>query len=139
VDAPELKQALSLDDLKALQRAVFDIYVDPALVSYAVALATATREPAAHGLAELEPYIAFGASPRGPISLVQAARALALVRGREYVLAEDVQALIRDALRHRLVLTYQALAEEVTPDFILERVITAVPVPQIDLARRSAA
>ena len=139
VDAPELKQVLSLDDLKALQRAVFDVYVDPALVSYAVALATATREPAAHGLAELGPYIDFGASPRGPISLVQAARALALVRGREYALAEDVQALILDALRHRLVLTYQALAEEVTPDSILEQVVAAVPAPQIDLARQSAA
>jgi MoxR-like ATPase len=139
VGPPDLKQALSLDDLKALQRAVFDIYVDPALVSYAVALATATREPAAHGLPDLAPYIAYGASPRGPISLVQAARALALVRGREYTLAEDVQSLIRDALRHRLVLTYQALAEEVSPDAILEHVIAAVPVPQIDLARQSAA
>jgi len=139
VDAPDLKQALSLDDLKALQRAVFDIYVDPALVSYAVALATATREPAAHGLADLAPYISFGASPRGPISLVQSARALALVRGREYALVEDIQTLTRDALRHRLVLTYQALAEEVAPDVILDQVITAVPVPQIDLARRSVA
>ena len=70
---------------------------------------------------------------------MQSARAFALVRGREYALAEDVQALVRDALRHRLVLTYQALAEEVTPDFILDRVIAAVPVPQIDLARQSAA
>jgi MoxR-like ATPase len=139
VGPPDLKQALSLDDLRALQRAVFDIYVDPALVSYAVALATATREPAAHGLPDLAPYVAYGASPRGPISLVQAARALALVRGREYTLAEDVQSLIRDALRHRLVLTYQALAEEVSPDAILEHVIAAVPVPQIDLARQSAA
>jgi MoxR-like ATPase len=139
VAPPELKHVLSLDDLKALQRAVFGIYVDPALVSYAVALATATREPAAHGLAELGPYISYGASPRGPISLVQASRALALIRGREYALAEDLQALVRDALRHRLVLTYQALAEEVTPDAILDRVISVVPAPQIDLARQSAA
>jgi MoxR-like ATPase len=139
VAAPELKQALSLEDLKALQRAVFDIYVDPALVSYSVALATATREPAAHGLPDLAPYIAYGASPRGPISLVQSARALALIRGREYALAEDLQSLAHDALRHRLVLTYQALAEEVSPDAILEQVIAAVPVPQIDLARTTAA
>jgi MoxR-like ATPase len=139
VPPPDLRQALSLDDLKALQRAVFDIYVDPALVSFAVTLATATREPAAHGLPDLAPYISFGASPRGPISLVQAARALALIRGRDYALAEDLQALARDALRHRLVLTYQALAEEVTPDAILEQVIAAVPVPQIDLARASVA
>jgi MoxR-like ATPase len=113
--------------------------VDPALVSYSVALATATREPAAYGLPDLAPYISFGASPRGPISLVQAARALALVRGREYALAEDLQSLAHDALRHRLVLTYQALAEEVSPDAILEQVIAAVPVPQIDLARTTAA
>jgi MoxR-like ATPase len=139
VAAPDLRQALSLDDLKALQRAVYAIYVDPALVSYAVALATATREPAAHGLPELGQYISFGASPRGPISLVQSARALALLRGRDYALAEDLQALARDALRHRLVLTYQALAEEVTPDAILEQVIAVVPVPQIDLARASVA
>jgi MoxR-like ATPase len=138
VPPPDLREALTLEDLKGLQRAVFDIYVDPALVSYAVALATATRDPGAHGLGELAPYIAFGASPRGPISLVQAARALALVRGRDYVLTDDLQALAKDALRHRLVLTYQALAEEVSPEAILDSVIGAVPVPQIDLTRAGA-
>jgi MoxR-like ATPase len=131
VPPPELREVLTLEDLKALQRAVFDIYVDPALVSYAVNLATATRQPSE--------YVAFGASPRGPISLVQASRALALLRGREYTLAEDLQALVKDALRHRLVLTYQALAEEVTPDALLDDVIASVPVPQIDLTRVSAA
>jgi MoxR-like ATPase len=130
IPAPELREALSLDDLKALQRAVFEIYVDPALISYAVNLATATRQPSE--------YVAYGASPRGPISLVQSARALALVRGREYLLPEDLQALAKDALRHRLVLTYQALAEEVTPDSILDHVISSVPVPQIDLTRSAA-
>jgi MoxR-like ATPase len=139
VDHPELKQVLSLEDLSALQRAVFEIYVDPALVSYAVDIATATREPAAHGLPELAQYISYGASPRGPISLVQGARALALIRGREYAVVEDLQALARDALRHRLVLSYQALAEEVTPDSILEQVLAAVATPQLDLARASAA
>ncbi len=139
VDHPELRQVLSLDDLSALQRAVFEIYVDPALVSYAVDIATATREPAAHGLVDLAQYISYGASPRGPISLVQGARALALIRGREYAIVEDLQALARDALRHRLVLSYQALAEEVTPDSILEQVLAAVPTPQLDLARASAA
>jgi MoxR-like ATPase len=94
---PELRQALTLDELRALQQAAFEVYVDPALVSYAVDVATATRQPADHGLPELEPYVAYGASPRGPISLVQAARALALVRGREYALVEDVQALALDA------------------------------------------
>jgi MoxR-like ATPase len=139
VETPKLRQALSLDDLKALQRAVTDIYVDPSLVSYAVDIATATREPAAHGLPDLAGYISYGASPRGPISLVQGARALALLRGREYALVEDLQALARDALRHRLVLSYQALAEDVSPDAILEQVLAVVPTPQLDLARVSAA
>ncbi len=139
VEAPELRQALSLDELKALQQAAFDVYIDPALVSYAVDVATTTREPAAHGLPDLTQYIAYGASPRGPISLVQSARALALLRGRDYALVEDLNALAKDALRHRLVLTYQALAEEVTPDAILDQVLAAVPVPQLDLARVSAA
>jgi MoxR-like ATPase len=139
VDPPELRQALSLDELKALQRSAAAVYVDPTLVSYAVSLATVTRSPAAHGLPRLAEYIAYGASPRGPIAVVQAARALALLRGRDYVLAEDVRALAKDALRHRLVLTYQALAEEVSPDSILDAVLEAVPVPATDLARPSAA
>jgi MoxR-like ATPase len=139
VEAPELRQALSLEDLAALQRATTEIYVDPSLVSYAVDIATVTREPAAHGLEDLEQYISYGASPRGPISLVQGARALALIRGREYALVEDLQALAKDALRHRLVLSYQALAEEVSPDAILDQVLDAVAAPHIDLARVSAA
>jgi MoxR-like ATPase len=130
VAPPELRQALSLEDLRALQKAVFDVYVDPALVSYSVDIATATRRPPE----DMRDYIAFGASPRGPISLVQSSRALALVRGRDYVLAEDLQELVKDALRHRLVLTYQALAEEMAPDTILDRVIATVPVPKTDLA-----
>jgi MoxR-like ATPase len=139
VAPPELRQALSLDDLRGLQRAAFDVYVDPALVSYAVAIASATRDPVAYGVPDVKDYIAFGASPRGPISLVQASRALALVRGRDYVLAEDLNALAKDALRHRLVLTYQALAEEVAADAILDTVIGGVPVPKTDLAPSTAA
>ena len=139
VEPPELRQVLTLDELKALQRAVFDIYVDPALVSYAVDIAAATREPAAHGLPDLAQYISYGASPRGPISLVQGARALALVRGREYAVVDDLRELAQDALRHRLVLSYQALAEEVSPDAILDQVLAAVPMPQLDLHHVSAA
>jgi MoxR-like ATPase len=137
--APELRETLTLETLRDLQRAVFEIYVDPGLISYSVTLANATRDPAAHGLDELAEYISYGASPRGPISLVQSGRALALMHGRDYVLAEDIQALAKDALRHRLVLSYQALAEEVSPDSILDRVLAAVPVPQLDLAKVTAA
>ena len=139
VERPHLRQTLSLDDLRGLQRAARAVYVDPALVGYAVELARATREPATRGLAELGEYLAFGASPRGPISLVQSSRALALLRGRDYVVAADLQALAKDALRHRLILTYQALAEDVTVETILEAVLAAVPVPQTDLARPTAA
>jgi len=136
---PELRQALTLEDLLAIQQAALDVYVDPAVISYSVALATATRDPVAHGVPDLAGYVAYGASPRGPISLVSASRALALIRGRDYVVAEDLAALVKDALRHRLVLTYQALAEDVTPDAILDAVVAAVPEPQVDLGRASVA
>ena len=136
---PELLQALTLDELRLLQRTVTEVYVDPGLISYAVTLATATREPAQYGQPDLGQYIAFGASPRGPISVIQAARALAVLRGRPYVLVQDVQELAKDAFRHRLVLTYQALAEERSPDSILDAVLGTVPVPQLDLGRQTAA
>jgi MoxR-like ATPase len=137
--APELREVLSLDELRRLQQAVAQVYVDPALVSYAVALATATRDPAAAGLGDLADHVEYGASPRGPISVTQAARALALLRGRDYVTAGDVRALAKDALRHRLVLSYQALAENVSADAILDRVLQTVPVPEVSPARPPAA
>jgi MoxR-like ATPase len=136
--APELRQALTLEELQQLQATAAAVYVDPALIAYAVSLAEATREPASHGLPDLADWIAYGASPRGPISLVQASRALALLRGRDYALSEDLASLAKDALRHRLVLTYQALAEEVSPDTILDAVIAKVPAPHIELGRSAA-
>jgi MoxR-like ATPase len=136
---PALEHVLSLDDLLTLQRRVTEVYVDPALIAYSVSLAEATRRPGDHGVSAIAPYIAYGASPRGPISLVAASRAMALIRGRDYVVPADVHALVRDAFRHRLVLSYQALAEEVPPDKILDSVLEAVPTPQIDLGRRASA
>jgi len=133
---PTLDQVLSLDDLKGLQAEAADVYVDPALISWAVDVATATRRPRDHGLNDVGDYISFGASPRGPISLVASARALALIRGRDYVVPADMEALARDAFRHRLVVSYRALAEEVSPDSLLDQVLAAVPTPQIDLGRR---
>jgi MoxR-like ATPase len=135
VPHPELREALSINDLEQLQTAVTKVYVDPALVSYSVALAAATRHPESVGLAELTEFVSYGASPRGPISVVQAARALALIRGRDYTTTEDIRALAKDAFRHRLVLSYQALAEGVTPDRILDSVLAAVPVPEVALSR----
>jgi MoxR-like ATPase len=137
--APELEQVLSLEELQALQLQVAAVYVDPALISWTVDVATATRRPRDHGLGEIADYVSFGASPRGPISLVAAGRALALIRGRDYVVPADLESLVRDAFRHRLVLSYRALAEEVAPDTILGTVLESLPVPQIDLGRRTAA
>jgi len=137
--APQLREVLSLEELRRLQAAATEVYVDPGLVSYAVALATATRDPAAAGLGDLADYIEYGASPRGPISVTQAARALALLRGRDYVTAGDIRALAKDSLRHRLVLSYTALAENVSADAILDRVLAAVPVPEVSPARPAAA
>jgi MoxR-like ATPase len=136
-EPPVLAQVLSLDELRELQAKAAAVYVDPALISWSVSVATATRRPAELGIRDVEEYVAFGASPRGPISLVSAARALALIRGRDYVVPGDLEALVRDAFRHRLVLSYRALAEEIAPDAILERVLAAVPLPQIDLGRTS--
>jgi MoxR-like ATPase len=133
--APELARVLSLEDLQELQQQVAAVYVDPALISWTVDIATATRRPRAHGLDDVADYVAFGASPRGPISLVSAGRALAVIRGRDYVVPGDLESLVRDAFRHRLVLSYRALAEEVAPDSILDQVLAKVPVPQIDLGR----
>jgi MoxR-like ATPase len=136
---PSLEHVLSIDDLRELQRKVATIYVDPTLISWVVDLATATRRPADHGAPSVAPYISYGASPRGPISVIAASRALALVRGRDYVIAADVEALVRDAFRHRLVLSYQALAEEVTADQVLDEVLGALAPPQLELGRAAPA
>jgi MoxR-like ATPase len=137
--APTLDQVLSIEELRALQAQARKVFVDPALISWTVDIATATRRPLEHHLSEYADYIAFGASPRGPISLVAAARALALIRGRDYVVPADLLELVRDAFRHRLVLSYRALAEETAPDTILDAVIGVVPMPQLDLRRAEPA
>jgi len=136
---PVLQQVLSLDHLAALQAMVAKVFVDPALVSWVVDLATATRKPASVGLDSIAPYISYGASPRGPISVIAAARALAVLRARDYVLPADVEAVVRDAFRHRLVLSYQALAEEVSADQVLDEVLAAIAAPKIDLGRHAPA
>jgi MoxR-like ATPase len=136
---PTLENVLSIDELRALQHQVSTIYVDPTLISWAVDLASATRRPADHGAESMAPYISYGASPRGPISVIAAARALALIRGRDYVVVADVEALVRDAFRHRLVLSYQALAEEVTADQVLDEVLATVLSPQLELGRAAPA
>jgi MoxR-like ATPase len=135
----EVEQLLSLEALAGLQAAAKAVYVDPAVSRYALAIASATRRPAEAGLEDLGAYVDFGASPRGPINLVVGARALALLRGRRYVLPQDVRELAKDVLRHRLVLSYEALAEGVDADRILDRVLETTAMPQLDLSREAVA
>jgi MoxR-like ATPase len=136
---PEIERVLSPQLLAEAQRATAEVFVDHAVSEYAVALATATRTPGDYGIGDIDRFIEFGASPRGSINLVHGGRALALLRGRHYVLPEDVTALAHDVLRHRLVLTYEALAEGVEPDTLIDRVLEAVPVPEITLSTTEAA
>ncbi|MFC4068208.1 AAA family ATPase [Actinoplanes subglobosus] len=116
--------------LAALQEEVDKVYVDPSLIEYAVNLAHATRDPARVGLTDLAKYVTFGASPRSSISLVLAGRALAYIRGREYVVPEDLSDLALDVLRHRLVLSYEALSDEVTADLIIAKILANLSFPE---------
>jgi MoxR-like ATPase len=133
-----VRECLSLDHLNRYSEAVESVFVDREVIGYAVALADATRRPAECGLRELAGMIEFGASPRGPIGLVQAARVLALLRGRGHVTGGDIRDLAADVLRHRLVLSYDALSEGVTADDMLEKVLTVVREPDDDHIRRVA-
>jgi MoxR-like ATPase len=120
----------STEKLAVLQRECRTVYVDSALIKYAVKLAAATRYPAQHGLPELAKFLSFGASPRAPINLIEGARALAFLRGRSYVVPQDVIDLVPDVFRHRLVLTYEALAEAVTADELIHRFLRKIPAPE---------
>ena len=106
------------------------VYVDPGLIDYSLMLVRATRDPASIGLGDLKRFVSFGASPRASINLILTARALAFVRGRDYALPQDIRDLALDVIRHRLVLSYEALAENVSADDVLRRILSAVPLPQ---------
>ncbi len=124
--------------LAALQRECRAIFCDPALMQYAVKLVGATRRPAKYQLAELAKYITFGASPRATIGLIEGAKALAMLRGRKYVLPEDMVDLVPDVLRHRVVLSYEALAENVSADALIGHVLKKLPAPDkpLETARK---
>ena len=126
-------EVITTDQLKDYQRAADAVYVDPAVIEYAVKLASATRDLASVGLAEQARYVSFGASPRASINLVLGAKALAYLRGRDYALPVDARDLARDVLRHRLVLSYEGLADGVTPDDLLGLVLQTVAMPDIPL------
>jgi MoxR-like ATPase len=124
-----VREVISHADLRRYAVTTRAVMVDRDVIGYAVALADATRNPEQYGLSELKSLIEFGASPRGPIGLVQSARVLALLRGRGHVVVEDIRDLAFDLLRHRIVLSYDALSEGVSADDVLERVVDKVPAP----------
>lgn len=131
VDPPEPVQVFNPEDLLALQKKADEVFVHNALVDYAVRLVLATRTPAEFGLGEVAGLIQYGASPRASLGLVRATRALALLRGRDYALPQDVHDLAPDILRHRLVLSYDALADGVPAEQVVERVLATVPLPTV--------
>ncbi|MFR9803463.1 AAA family ATPase [Pseudonocardia sp. RS010] len=128
---PVAEQVMEPAELVRLQGAASQVFVHHALVDYVVRLVVATRTPADHGLADIAGWVSYGASPRATLGTVAAARALALVRGRDYVLPQDVLDVAPDVLRHRLVLSYDAVADQVPMDHILQRVLQTVPLPQV--------
>lgn len=128
-----VQKVLTTDQLVALQTEADKVYVDPALMEYAVRIVTASRTPKECGLQELEHYILFGASPRASINLILTARSLAFVRGRNYALPQDVLDMALDVMRHRLVLSYEALSDNVTSDDILKQILDCIPVPVVPL------
>jgi len=131
--AQAVQKVLNTDDLLDLQKKADQVYVDPSLIEYAVKVVTATRSPKTVGLPELEPYITFGASPRASINLILTAKALAFVRGRNYVLPQDVVDMALDVIRHRLVLSYEALSDEISSDEILTKILDRIPIPVVPL------
>ena len=132
-----VQRVLSTDQLVALQRETAAVYVDPALIEYAVRMVAATRAPQDHGAKEVAQYLMFGASPRASINLILAARALAFVRGRGYALPQDVRDLAFDVIRHRLVLSYEALSDNVSADDVLHKILDRIPVPEVPLHERA--
>ncbi|RPI25148.1 MAG: MoxR family ATPase [Chloroflexota bacterium] len=132
-----VQKVLTGEQLLELQKEADKVYVDPALMEYAVRMVTATRSPKEYGLNGLDHYIMFGASPRASINLILTARALAFVRGRKYALPQDVTDMALDVMRHRMVLSYEALSDNITSDALLEKILDRIPAPVVPLHEHS--
>jgi MoxR-like ATPase len=132
----EANKVIDPKQLRELQQLADAVYVDPALIEYAVRVVNATRDPGSFGRSDLAKYVTFGASPRASINMIRAAKALAFVRGRHYAVPDDVKDLALDVLRHRIVLSYEALADGVSPDQILTAVLSVVSLPEVPLRER---
>ena len=137
--AVTVSSVATTEQLSALQAECRRVYVDPSLVQYAVRLVSCTRNPEKHGIKDLARFITYGASPRATINLTEGARALAMLRGRSYALPEDMTDLVPDVLRHRLVLSYEALSEGLTPDAVISKIMSKIPPPAKPLAHEKLA
>jgi MoxR-like ATPase len=134
-----VQKVLTTQQLLDLQKKTDGVFVDPALIEYSVRMVTATRQPKEVGLKEIERYIMFGASPRASINLILTARALAFVRGRDYVLPQDVLDMAMDVMRHRLVLSYEALSDNISSDDLLKKILDRIPIPVVPLHEHASA
>lgn len=134
---PEPRTLLSPADLIQLQETADAVFVDHRVRQYAVQLVNATRDPGAEGLPHLAPYLELGGSPRASLGLIRGGRALAVMRGRSFVTPQDVHALFHDVLRHRIVLSYEALAADVRPDQVLDAILDSIPMPDVELGQGS--
>ena len=124
-----VKQVVNKDDIDAVKAKLHEVHVDDAVQKYMLKIIFATREPKAYGLQELEEYIEFGASPRGSIDIYKASRAMALLRGKDFVTPLDVADVVADVLRHRIILSYKAEAKGITSDWIIQKVIETIEAP----------
>jgi MoxR-like ATPase len=134
---PVADTVLAPEDVIRMQRTASQVFVHHALVDYVVRLVVATRSPREHGMEDVASWVSYGASPRASLGLIAAGRALALVRGRDYVLPQDVLDVTTDVLRHRLVLSYDALADGVPADHVVKRILQTVPLPQVTPRQRA--
>ncbi len=125
----DIQQVATIDDLNKVREEALRVHMDEEIERYIIELVTATRDPKAYGLEELETYIEFGASPRASIDMYKAARAIAYLKGQDYVSPIEIAYIAKEILRHRIILSYEAQAEDITQDEIIEKILAAVPIP----------
>jgi len=125
----DIQQVATLEDLEKIRQEAMDVHIDREVEAYIIDLVDATRNPRAYGLEELEPYIEFGASPRASIDMYKASRAIAYLKGQDYVSPLEIAYIAKEVLRHRIILSYEAQAEDITQDDIIEKILAAVPIP----------
>ncbi len=125
----EINQVATKEDLEKIRQEAMDVHMDEEIEKYIIELVAATRDPKAYGLEELEAYIEYGASPRASIDMYKAARAIAYLKGKDYVSPIEIAYIAKEVLRHRIILSYEAQAEEITQDHIIEKILAAVPIP----------